>query len=256
VSLVKPVKVAVSWRDEDSTGWRSDSLAREDRSDVRRHYPFCQQRAGDCHLSTSKVHSRYERAAADLPWEGIPVRLSLQAPKFFCPNSEYHRRIFCERLPEIVARYAHRTDRLNEAFSSIGFALGGRPEIPMFRQPAAASRNASGGSSNETNSPGRTPRIVCVEISERINASPRLLSNHASLVQRRARRCNHVHHCFPARPNIGEWRVSSALPLPRYICTPQGMQGSKLRTTRMMSIPLKLLGPFSSKMGVPCTASS
>jgi hypothetical protein len=29
---------------------------------------------------------------------------------------------------------------------------------------------------------------VCVEISERINASPRLLSNHASLVQRRARK--------------------------------------------------------------------
>src|SRR5262245_36637269 len=65
-----------------------------------------------------------------------------------------------------------------------------------------------------------------------------------------------VHHCFPTRPNIGEWRVSSVLPLPRYICTPQGMQGSKLRTTRMMSIPLKLSGPFSSKMGVPCTASS
>jgi hypothetical protein len=35
--------------------------------------------------------------------------------------------LFCERLPEVVARYAHRTDRLNEAFSSIGFALGGRP---------------------------------------------------------------------------------------------------------------------------------
>ena len=80
-----------------------------------------------CQTVTSKVHSRYERAAADLPWEGIPVRLRLQVRKFFCPNSECHRRIFCERLPEVVARYAHRTDRLNEAFSSIGFALGGRP---------------------------------------------------------------------------------------------------------------------------------
>ena len=27
---------------------------------------------------TSKVHSRYERAAADLPREGIPVKLRLQ----------------------------------------------------------------------------------------------------------------------------------------------------------------------------------
>jgi hypothetical protein len=27
---------------------------------------------------TSKVHSHYERAAADLPWEGVPVRLRLR----------------------------------------------------------------------------------------------------------------------------------------------------------------------------------
>ena len=80
-----------------------------------------------CHTVTSKVHSRYERAAADLPWESIPVRLRLRVRKFFCLNSECQRRIFCERLPEVIARYAHRTDRLNEAFSSIGFSLGGRP---------------------------------------------------------------------------------------------------------------------------------
>ncbi|MBS1789620.1 MAG: hypothetical protein JST85_17985 [Acidobacteria bacterium] len=46
---------------------------------------------------------------------------------FFCRNSECPRRIFCKLLPEVVIRYAHRTDRLNEALSSIGFALGGRP---------------------------------------------------------------------------------------------------------------------------------
>jgi hypothetical protein len=57
-------------------------------------------------------------------------------------------------------------------------------------------------------------------------------------------------------PNIGEWFVSRTLPLPRYMCTPQGRQGSKLLTARMISMPLKLSGPFSSKMGVFCTASS
>src|SRR6185503_17228929 len=45
-------------------------------------------------------------------------------------------------------------------------------------------------------------------------------------------------------------------PPPRYMCTPQGRQGSKLRTARMMSMPLNVSGPFSSKMGVFCTASS
>jgi hypothetical protein len=38
--------------------------------------------------------------------------------------------------------------------------------------------------------------------------------------------------------------------------TPQGKQGSKLRTARMMSMRLNLSGPFSSKIGVFCTASS
>src|SRR5262245_44533192 len=55
-----------------------------------------------CQTVTSKVHSRYERSAADLPWEGIPVCLRLRVRKFFCANSECQRRIFCERLPEIV----------------------------------------------------------------------------------------------------------------------------------------------------------
>ena len=34
------------------------------------------------------------------------------------------------------------------------------------------------------------------------------------------------------------------------MCTPHGRHGSKLRTARMMSMPLKLSGPFSSKIGV------
>ena len=59
-----------------------------------------------------------------------------------------------------------------------------------------------------------------------------------------------------AAPNIGACVVFTVLPSPRYMCTPQGRQGSKLRTVRMMSMPLNLSGPFSSKIGVFCTASS
>ncbi|TPV99236.1 MAG: hypothetical protein USCAAHI_01305 [Beijerinckiaceae bacterium] len=64
-------------------------------------------------------------------------------------------------------------------------------------------------------------------------------------------------HCYPRpTPNIGECTVSIVLPLPTYMCTPQGRHGSKLRTARMMSMPLKFSGPFSSKIGVPVIASS
>ena len=40
------------------------------------------------------------------------------------------------------------------------------------------------------------------------------------------------------------------------MCTPHGRHGSKLRTDRMMSMPLKFSSVFSSKMGVFTTASS
>src|SRR5207302_678709 len=55
---------------------------------------------------------------------------------------------------------------------------------------------------------------------------------------------------------VGECTFFSTFPLPRYMCTPHGRQGSKLRTVRMMSMPLKFSTLFSSKIGVFITASS
>ena len=77
-----------------------------------------------------------------------------------------------------------------------------------------------------------------------------------------APRCGHRllsagrHYSGPAAPNMGECFTSITFPSPTYMCTPQGRHGSKLRTVRMMSMPLKFSGPLSSKMGVFCTASS
>jgi transposase len=82
--------------------------------------PRCEQPAG-------KVHSHYQRSVADLPWEGIAVCLRLHTRKFFCRNEACRRRIFCERLPEVVAPYGRKTLRLDDALTIIGLALGGRP---------------------------------------------------------------------------------------------------------------------------------
>ena len=54
---------------------------------------------------------------------------------------------------------------------------------------------------------------------------------------------------------VGVWTTLRTLPLP-YMCTPHGRHGSNEWTARMMSMPLKFSGPFSSKIGVFCTASS
>lgn len=78
-----------------------------------------------CQLSSRKVHSRYSRSLADLPWQGIPVRILLHLRRFFCLNDDCPRKIFAERLPSVVQRYARKTHRLNDALALIGFALGG-----------------------------------------------------------------------------------------------------------------------------------
>jgi transposase len=86
-----------------------------------------------CGLQSAKVHSRYKRQLTDLPWEGIAVRLILSARKFFCLNPECSQQIFCERLPELAAPYAHQTMRLNELLTALGLALGGRPGMRLAR---------------------------------------------------------------------------------------------------------------------------
>ena len=82
------------------------------------HCPLCRHRS-------SQIHSHYQRTLADLPWNGIAVRLHLTTQRFFCRTKDCARRIFTERLPGIAAPYARRTLRLTEVFEVIGFAAGG-----------------------------------------------------------------------------------------------------------------------------------
>jgi transposase len=78
-----------------------------------------------CHQRSTRIHSRYERSVADLPWMGCAVYLELHVRRFFCTNAECVRQIFTERLPTVVAPYARCTTRLTDVFTLIGFALGG-----------------------------------------------------------------------------------------------------------------------------------
>src|SRR5258708_31439791 len=88
----------------------------------------------ECQTISSCVHSRYARELGDLPWEGIPVRIYLQTRKFFCGGKDCRRRIFTERLPNTVVRYARRTRRSSEALDWITLALGGAAGPRMARR--------------------------------------------------------------------------------------------------------------------------
>jgi transposase len=89
-----------------------------------------------CHQPSQSVHSSYKRTLADLPWNGIAVRLHLTTRRFFCRTTECSRRIFTERLPGIAAPYARRTLRLTQVLEVIGFAVGGEAGARVLRHLA------------------------------------------------------------------------------------------------------------------------
>jgi transposase len=87
-----------------------------------------------CAVFTARVHSRYTRTLADLPWGTTRVRWQLRVRKFVCANGQCPRRIFTERLPEVVAPWARRTRRLVAWLIAIGLALGGAAGVRLSRR--------------------------------------------------------------------------------------------------------------------------
>jgi transposase len=77
-----------------------------------------------CGEPSDRVHSRYTRTLADLPWARFAVRL--QVRRFFCENPTCPRAIFAERLAGIAPACAHRTDRQRgDRLTDLALALGG-----------------------------------------------------------------------------------------------------------------------------------
>ena len=86
-----------------------------------------------CKQPSSRVHSRYHRTLADLPWHGTAVRLVLRARRFFCDTATCPRKIFAERLPGVAVAYARRTCRCSQTLEHLGFAGGGEGGARLAR---------------------------------------------------------------------------------------------------------------------------
>jgi transposase len=86
-----------------------------------------------CRCPTRRIHSRYMRTVADLPWAHYRVVLQLGVRKFFCTNGRCTRRIFTERVTGVVAPWARRTERLLHWLASIAVALGGAADVRLSR---------------------------------------------------------------------------------------------------------------------------
>jgi transposase len=80
-----------------------------------------------CAQVARRVHSWYARRLADLPWQGLAVRLTLHTRRWFCDNPHCPRRVFAEQLPAVAAPHSRRTARLATIVLVFGVAVGGRP---------------------------------------------------------------------------------------------------------------------------------
>jgi hypothetical protein len=78
--------------------------------------PSCQRRA-------HRILSRKDRTIGGLPWSGTAVRLRVRVRRSACRVATCPQRIFAERLPQLLGRYARRPHRLRDALQPIGLAL-------------------------------------------------------------------------------------------------------------------------------------
>jgi transposase len=111
--------------------WLLDETARQITLVVRSTQPLVH--CPSCTFPTQRIHSRYGRTVADLPWGPWRVVLRLRVRKFFCVNGRCTRRLFTERLPQFVAPWARRTQRLMHWLAHIAMALGGRAGVRLSR---------------------------------------------------------------------------------------------------------------------------
>ena len=77
-----------------------------------------------CGQTSDQIHSCYRRVVADVPCGNRLVSLHLQVRKFFCRNTSCLRKIFTERLPELLQPSARMTERLRSALQALGLATG------------------------------------------------------------------------------------------------------------------------------------
>lgn len=120
-----------------------------------------------CAHPSHRLHSRYRRTLADLPWQGRPVALQVQARRFRCLNPTCSRQTFAERLPGVASAAARRTERLGSLQSCLGLALGGEAGQRLAERlamPTSADtllRLVSKVSND--NAPPPTPRVLAVD---------------------------------------------------------------------------------------------
>src|SRR6266704_85222 len=83
-------------------------------------HPFA--RCPGCGSPSEHIHCQYQRTVHDVPCGGRRVVLRLCVRKFFCRVPTCPRKVFAERLPDLVQPWARVSNRLLEELKALGLA--------------------------------------------------------------------------------------------------------------------------------------
>ncbi len=75
-----------------------------------------------CGCPSEHIHSQYQRTVNDVPCGGRRVVLRLCVRKFFCLTASCPRKVFAERLPDLVEPWARVSNRLLEEVKALGLS--------------------------------------------------------------------------------------------------------------------------------------
>ncbi len=75
-----------------------------------------------CGTPSDAVHCQYQRTVHDVPCGGRNVVLRLKVRKFVCRVFTCPRKVFAERLPELVQPWARISNRLLQELQALGLS--------------------------------------------------------------------------------------------------------------------------------------
>lgn len=79
-------------------------------------------RCPGCGSPSDQIHCQYQRTVHDVPCGGRKVVLRLRVRKFVCRSSSCPRKVFAERLADLVQPWARVSNRLLEEVQAVGLA--------------------------------------------------------------------------------------------------------------------------------------
>ncbi|MCX5402658.1 transposase [Streptomyces sp. NBC_00335] len=117
-----------------------------------------------CQHPAARVHSRYSRHIAGLPFSGRRLIVRLRVHRFFCDQPRCPRRTFVEQVAGLTEPRRRSSTAARSAMRSVAVELGGRPGARLCAKLRLYGRRTSVlGELTAPPVPARAPRILGID---------------------------------------------------------------------------------------------